>query len=132
MKRILLALIVTFGLSSQVHGQSDDIKGVIASQIEAFQADDLDTAFSFASPMIKRMFRNPERFGVMVQRGYPMVWRPADVKFGPLRQIEGRNVQTVFFTDQLGKVFEASYEMIETQEGWQINGVTLKEAGLGA
>jgi len=35
-------------------------------------------------------------------------------------------------TDQLGKVFEASYEMIETDKGWQINGVTLKEAGLGA
>jgi len=112
--------------------QSENITDVIRSQVEAFQADDLERAFSFASPMIKGMFGNPERFGAMVERGYPMVWRPADVMFGPLRTINGRNVQIVFFTDQSGRVFEASYEMIETADGWQINGVRLKDAGLGA
>ena len=132
MKHALLALTLAAGLSFQAFAQTDAIKGVISSQLEAFQADDLDTAFSFASPMIKRMFRNPERFGEMVQQGYPMVWRPADVKFGPLRTVNGKRVQIVLFTDQSGRMFEASYEMIETQEGWQINGVMLKEAGLGA
>jgi len=132
MIRLILAISLVLGLSLPARAQSDDIVGVITSQIEAFQANDLDKAFSFASPNIKGMFGNPERFGVMVQQGYPMVWRPADVKFGPLRTFNGRNVQTVFFTDQAGKIFEASYEMIETDQGWQINGVSLKEAGVGA
>ena len=132
MVRILLTICMFLGLSLPVWAQSDQIVGVITSQIEAFQQNDLERAFSFASPSIKGMFGSPERFGVMVERGYPMVWRPSDVQFGALRNFDGRNVQIVFFTDQLGKVFEASYEMIETDKGWQINGVTLKEAGLGA
>ena len=132
MVRILLTICMVLGLSLPVRAQSDQIVGVITSQIEAFQQNDLERAFSFASPSIKGMFGSPERFGVMVERGYPMVWRPSDVQFGALRSFDGRNVQIVFFTDQLGKVFEASYEMIETDKGWQINGVTLKEAGLGA
>ena len=132
MVRSLLTLCLILGLSLPVRAQSDQIVGVITSQIEAFQQNDLERAFSFASPNIKGMFGSPERFGVMVEQGYPMVWRPSDVQFGPLRSFDGRNVQIVFFTDQLGKVFEASYEMIETDQGWQINGVTLKEAGLGA
>ncbi len=132
MIRLLITLSFIVGLSLPARAQSEAITGVISSQIEAFQTGDLERAFSYASPAIKGIFGNPERFGVMVQRGYPMVWRPADVRFGPLKSIAGRTVQTVFFTDQGGRVFEASYEMIETENGWQINGVSLREAGAGA
>jgi len=132
MLKMALALALAIGLSLPARAQSDDITGVISSQLEAFQADDLDRAFSFASPTIKGIFGNSENFGVMVKRGYPMVWRPADVRFGPLEIINGRNVQIVFFTDFNGQVFEASYEMIETENGWQINGVSLREVGMGA
>ncbi len=132
MLKLLLALSFALCVSLPARAQSDDITGVIASQLEAFQADDLPRAFSFASPTIKGMFGNPENFGVMVKRGYPMVWRPADVRFGPLKFISGRILQIVFFTDFNGQVFEASYEMIETENGWQINGVSLKEVGMGA
>lgn len=130
--RFLTVLCLMLVLALPARAQTDEIRGVITSQLQAFQKDDFATAFTFASPMIKQMFGNPERFGTMVQQGYPMVWRPADVKFGGLNTFEGRTVQTVFFTDQGGQVFEASYEMIETGAGWQINGVTLKKAGLGA
>lgn len=132
MLRLILSFSLAFVLWLPARAQTDAIKGVITSQLEAFQADDLPRAFSFASPTIKGMFGTPENFGVMVKRGYPMVWRPADMRFGPLEIINGRNVQIVFFTDLNGAVFEASYEMIETENGWQINGVSLKEAGLGA
>lgn len=132
MIRLFLSMVLAASLSLPARAQSDDIVGVITSQIKAFQANDLETAFSFASPNIKGMFGNPERFGQMVERGYPMVWRPADVKFGTLKTRRGQTVQTVFFTDQAGRIFEASYMMIETEEGWQINGVTLREAGVGA
>lgn len=125
-----LGLLIALMLPAQA--QTKDISGVISSQLDAFQTGDLERAFSHASPMIKGMFGTPENFGKMVERGYPMVWRPADVLFGPLRSFGGTDVQIVFFTDLQGRVFEASYEMIETEDGWQINGVTLKEAGLGA
>ena len=55
---------------------SPAIESVISKQIEAFRADDFATAFTFASPNIRSMFGTPDNFGVMVRRGYPMVWRP--------------------------------------------------------
>jgi hypothetical protein len=105
---------------------------VISAQIDAFQSNDLERAFSFASPMIKQIFQNPTRFGQMVQNGYPMVWRPADMRFGGLSLIEDTQIQTVYFTDAQGQVFEAVYEMLETEDGWQINGVSIRQADLGA
>ena len=41
-------------------------------------------------------------------------------------------VKTVFFTDQNGRSFEGAYEMVETPEGWRINGVQIREADVGA
>lgn len=112
--------------------QETAIRTIIQDQLEAFQANDLDRAFSHASPTIKGMFGNPTRFGQMVRNGYPMVWRPAGVMFGGLQDMGDGKVQTVFFTDQTGAVFEAAYEMIRTDAGWQINGVFIRKADLGA
>jgi len=49
-----------------------------------------------------------------------------------LETVDGRPVQTVFFTDREGRLFEGSYEMIETAEGWRINGVYIRKAATGA
>ena len=132
MLRIFVMCIMLAATPIAVKAQSSDIEAVIGAQIEAFQIDDFETAFTFASPMIKRMFENPERFGRMVRGGYPMVWRPAEVVFGGLREIDGRQIKTVFLTDQAGRRFEAAYEMIETADGWQINGVVIRAADVGA
>ena len=112
--------------------QSDEIRGVISGQLAAFRNNDLATAFGFASPAIKGIFGDPQTFGHMVRTGYPMIWRPAAVRFGRLQSVDGRLIQTVFFTDREGRLFEAAYEMIETAAGWQINGVHIREADMGA
>ena len=111
--------------------QSDSIRAVIGAQLRAFETGALGEAFSYASPSIRGMFGTPERFGAMVREGYPMVWRPAQVRFGALREIDGRQMQIVFFTDAGGALFEAAYEMIEGPTGWRINGVYIREADLG-
>ncbi len=100
-----------------------EVQGVIDGQMTAFKADDFETAFGFASPMIQGMFRNPSNFGAMVQQGYPMVWRPADVQYGPLREVAGRLYQTVIVTDQAGRVHGLEYEMIAVDNTFKINGV---------
>ena len=65
----------------------DEVQTTIASQLDAFLKDDFARAFEYASPSIKRMFRNSDNFGMMVQRGYPMVWRPANRDFWNSRRI---------------------------------------------
>jgi hypothetical protein len=108
------------------------IEGTIQNQLNAFIADDFATAFTFASPMIKGIFQTPDNFGSMVVQAYPMVHRPANVQMLELREVAGNLWQRVLITDSKGKSYLLDYQMIETAEGWQINGVQLlPEVGTG-
>ena len=104
------------------------ITATIQSQIDAFLADDFETAFTFASPGIKRMFGSSERFGMMVREGYPMVWRPGAVSYLELEEKSGGLYQKVLITDAKGVPHLLEYQMIETPEGWQIAGVRILRA----
>lgn len=103
----------------------DAIEAVIGSQLEAFNDRDVSQAWEYASPNIKRLFGSPDNFGMMVQRGYPMVWDNADVRFLELRDVRGNLWQKVMVRDANGGLHILDYQMIETAEGWQINGVEL-------
>ena len=109
------------------------IESTIRSQIDAFLIDDFATAFTFASPNIKSLFGSSERFGQMVRNGYPMVWRPGELRFLELRDIDGALWQKVMIRDQAGEFHMLDYQMIEGPEGWQINGVQiLRRPDVGA
>ncbi len=126
MRTLLFSLIMAvWALPLFAQDRSGEIKGIIESQISAFQADDFAAAFEFASPTIQQMFGNSQNFGMMVQRGYPMVWRPKTVTFLELRQDAAGPVQRVLVTDQSGAVFALDYFMQITEKGWRINGVSL-------
>lgn len=127
MRRLILALILSLAAGA-APAQEADIRSVISGQIEAFRADDFATAFDFASPNIKGMFGTADNFGQMVRNGYPMVWRPSDVQFGELREVAGRLWQRVIVRDAEGRFHALDYQMIETENGWQINAVQLLPA----
>jgi hypothetical protein len=103
---------------------SGAIEDVIANQLSAFNDRDIETAWSFASPMIQGMFGDPQNFGTMVEQGYPMVWTNSDVQFGELREIAGQFYQKVMLRDTGGQRHVMEYAMIETAAGWLINGVS--------
>lgn len=133
MRHILLALSLSLGLSLPAAAQEAPIQSTIQSQLDAFLADDFATAFTFASPTIKTIFGNPDNFGAMVQQGFPMVWRHDGVQMLDLREVAGSLYQRVMITDAAGRTHLLDYQMVETAEGWQINGVQLlPEAGVGA
>lgn len=134
MTRILMAVVLALGLAGPAAAEDRDaVTGVIQSQIEAFLADDFATAFTFASPGIKRMFGSPDRFGMMVRQGYPMVWRPADVQYLDFDGSRSMPTQNVLITDQNGVSHVLEYTMIATEDGWQIAGVRILQApGVGA
>ena len=133
MRKLILVLGLTLGLAAPALSQDSDIQSTITSQMDAFMADDFNRAFTFASPNIRRLFQTPENFGTMVRRGYPMVWRPSDVRYLELREIDGALWQKVQVTDANGRVHILDYQMIELDNGWKINGVQLlRPAGVGA
>jgi len=125
MRRLLLAVSFSVGLVTGAFAQSVEIEANITAQIQAFKADDFDTAFTFASPRIQNLFRTPENFGAMVRNGYPMVWRPADVRFLELREVAGSLWQKVMILDGEGRVHILDYQMVQQENGWKINGVQL-------
>ena len=136
MRRLLLSLALSVLSALSVSAQearNPAIETTIQQQFDAFRADDVGTAFSFASPTIKGIFGTPENFGMMVRNGYPMVWRPAEVQYLELRKVAGNLWQRVMVTDQAGRTHLMDYQMIKTDDGWQINGVQLlPSVGVGA
>lgn len=110
-----------------------EVENTIRNQIEAFRSDDFETAFTFASPMIKQLFGSVQNFETMVKRGYPMVHRPSDFRFLGQSE-EGVTVQQILrVRDAQGRVHLLEYRMIKTENGWRINGVSLlKGEGLAA
>lgn len=127
MKYFLTAIAFLF-FTQAAAAEETDIQAVISDQVEAFQSDDFERAFSFASPTIRQIFGSPEQFGRMVSTGYPMVWRPAKVEFLELRNANGRLTQTVLFTDQTGALHVLAYDMQQREGVWEINGVQIIKA----
>ena len=136
MRRLLLSLVLSLlpALSAPAQeARNPAIETIIQQQFDAFRADDVGTAFSFASPNIKGIFGTAENFGMMVRNGYPMVWRPAEVQYLELREVAGNLWQRVMVTDQSGRTHLLDYQMVQTDRGWQINAVQLlPQAGVGA
>ena len=112
--------------------QSDDdaaaIRSTIQSQLSAMQQDRWAEAFTYASPTIQGIFRNPENFSRMVVGGYPMVYRPKTFKAGELTPGPQGPVQVMFFEDQDGRLFIADYLMQLVDGEWRINGVSIRPA----
>lgn len=128
MKHVLLALVVVASFAREAQAQQGaqvEIEGVISQQMDAFQGNDFTRAFGFAADNIKRMFRTPENFGEMVKRGYPMVHRSADVRFGVIRQEGDALWQRVLVRDVAGALYVLDYLMVPTEAGWRIAAVQM-------
>ena len=131
--RFALMMLAAFGAVLPAAAQESAMQQTILNQLDAFRADDFEQAFTFASPTIKGIFMTPQNFGAMVTEGYPMVHRPGAVKMLESRDVAGRLWQKVMITDQAGRTHILDYQMVETPDGWQINGVQLlPEPGVGA
>lgn len=129
MKRIFAAVFGLFLTVMPVLAQdAQAIEDTIGSQLEAFNNRDVAQAWTYASPNIQRLFGDAGNFGMMVQRGYPMVWDNADVRYLELREIAGNLWQKVMIRDANGTLHMLDYQMVNTENGWQINGVQLLPA----
>jgi hypothetical protein len=125
---LAVALLLAQPLAAQDADDRAAIESVIADQLSDFTARDIDGAWDHASRAIRGIFGTPERFGAMVEGGYPMVWDNADARFLDLRDEDGRLRQRVAVTGPDGQGWVLDYEMIEQDNGWKINGVRILPA----
>lgn len=129
MLRVLVGLVLAVGIwtatPEKTAAQGAEIEATISAQIEAFKQDDFARAFTFASPSIQGLFQTPDNFGRMVRGGYPMVWRPAEVRYLELKETAGFQFQRVLITDADGASHLLEYQMVNLDGEWKINGVRL-------
>lgn len=128
MRKVMIAVLSAALMGGAVWAQgvaNPEIQGTIQRQIDAFLADDVATAFGFASAPLQRLFGSAENFGRMVKQGYPMVWRPDDVRFGPLQEGEGDLRQQVIVRDGQGATHVLEYRMLMQDGEWRIGGVRI-------
>jgi len=107
------------------------IRRVIQSQLDAFMKDDGATAFNFSTPALRERFGNPVRFMAMVRKAYQPVYRPTQVSFGAIEEVDGIEVQHVLVVGADGYTHEALYFMEHQKDNrWLIAGCVLRASDL--
>ncbi len=104
---------------------NNPIQAVIQNQISAFQADNFEAAFSYAAPNIQRAFGNSRRFAKMIVNSFPMVWRPAEVRYLKLTRSGPYALQRVMVTDQQNTLHLLVYQLVPINQDWRISGVEI-------
>lgn len=100
---------------------------IIAAQIDAFRAEDAETAYSYASPAIKRRFSNAQRFASMVERGYPAVYSAQSYEFIESALTPRGPAQMIEIVAPDGQIWGGIYTFSEDDEGsLSISGVYLR------
>lgn len=133
MQRLIASLLLILPLTVTARADMvSDGQNVIESQIQAFLNDDMEGAYQYASPMIKRYFPSVEQFGRMVRSGYDPVYRPGNYAFGRTKpQGDGGFVQEVLIKGPNGVDWTALYAMEVQPDGTlKINGVQLLKMAL--
>ena len=104
------------------------VRTVVQAQLAAFAADDAARAFFYAAPNVRQATGTPDGFLAMVQRGYPVVYRPASVAF---LKPNGKNddvIQRVQMTDADGESWLAIYSLQrQKNKTWRITGCSVVE-----
>ena len=127
----LAALLAVLTLSPARANDAATARGVIESQIEAFLANDMATAYSLAAPSIKRLYPDQDRFSAMVRRGYQPVYRPGNYAFGrgKIAPDGAGVVQEVLISGPDGEDWTALYSLERQPDGsFKINGVQMIKA----
>ncbi|MEN0002391.1 MAG: DUF4864 domain-containing protein, partial [Pseudomonadota bacterium] len=129
---VFLALAISAPISP-VQADENAARAVITQQLESFLAGDFTTAYSYASPDIKRLFPTIDRFMSMVQSGYLPVLRPNNYAFGRSEQAaDGRILQEVTIRAPDGSDWTALYFMELQEDGtWKVDGVNLRQGAAG-
>lgn len=131
MFRILALIVLLTGLTVRATAEdtpAEAIAEVISSQLADFNDRDTAGAFEYASPTIRGIFGDAANFGMMVERGYPMVWSNTNARFLDLEMRRDAWFQTVQVEDAQGVFHLLEYRMIETPDGWRIDGVRILPA----
>ena len=124
---VLGASLLAAPVQAQVSAESAQaVQATVRAQLAAFAGDDAERAFSYAAPNIRALFQTPENFMAMVRQAYPVVYRPAELRFLTPKSLDAAVVQPVHMRDVGGLSWLAMYTLQRQADGgWLISGCAL-------
>ena len=131
-KKIFILFFTSFilsGLSKADDSMKKELtmtQDIIESQIQAFQNKNAELAYSFASPMIKLRFNNPQEFMSMVKSFYEPVYNPKQYYFINSKYFEGSIFHQLQIISQSNMSYLATYSLIKDENEWKISGCSVK------
>lgn len=132
MVKKIFILFFTFFILSGLSKADDSMKNeltitqdIIESQIQAFQNKNAELAYSFASPMIKLRFNNPQEFMSMVKSFYEPVYNPKQYYFINSKYFEGSIYHQLQIISQSNMSYLATYSLIKDENEWKISGCSV-------
>lgn len=130
----VLMLLLAVAAAPRAHaGPVEDGQRIIAAQIQAFLDDDADAAYGFASPAIRLLYPDKDRFFAMVKRGYSPVYRPDNFSFGRSKMSGDSVMQEVLIKGPDAVDWTAIYQLLKQPDGTlKINGVQMLKGVAGA
>ena len=125
----LIVLLISTSAFSLTDKDEQEIISVVSQQLQAFQDDDFEKAYSYASPTIKTIFSDYKKFRDMVVGQYQAVYRPKSINFGNVTTQGGTTFLEVYLVDPDGIFVTAIYTMQQQEDdSWLINGCFLNQA----
>jgi len=125
---ISFTLFIISGLSKADDSLANDLsktQDIIESQIQAFKNKNAELAYSFASPMIKLKFNNPQEFMSMVKSFYEPVYNPKQYYFIDSKYFEGSIYHQLQIISQSNMSYLATYSLIKDENEWKISGCSV-------
>ena len=125
---ISFTLFIISGLSKADDSLANDMsrtQDIIENQIKAFKSKNAELAYSFASPMIKLKFNNPQEFMSMVKSFYEPVYNPKQYYFIDSKYFEGSIYHQLQIISQSNMSYLATYSLIKDENEWKISGCSV-------
>jgi hypothetical protein len=125
---LFFTLFILSGLSKADDSMKKELtitQDIIESQIQAFQNKNAELAYSFASPMIKLRFNNPQEFMSMVKSFYEPVYNPKQYYFINSKYFEGSIYHQLQIISQSNMSYLATYSLIRDENEWKISGCSV-------
>ena len=108
-------------------------RAIVERQFDAFQRNDAEAAYALASPAIKEMFVDADRFLAMVRDRYAPVYRHRSVEFGAFKESGDEASLQATLVDNDNVVWTALYSLGRQENGdWLISGCVLVKSEASA
>jgi len=119
---LMLLCLISGAIAEEISvSDTEAIRFVVQSQLDAFAEDDAAKAFALTTSSTRSHLGTPDNFLDLVKKKYPAIYRHRRALFSMPEMVDGQAFQAVRLTDNDNFVWLAIYQMQKEFDGnWKI------------